>query len=82
MNSRRALLIRILLVLDGFLFGGLFTAWLMRNLLLSFCCNSGPPVWPVYNLLDHIFPYLLFYAAGVLVVGSITVLMWLGNRAR
>lgn len=68
----------ILLLLDGFALGGLAAVFLTSNLILDRCCSAGHTNQAIYNLLDYIFPYKIFFAMilcvlviSTLVVGSI-----------
>jgi len=55
---------------------------MIRNLVLDRCCSDDRFDVDVYNLLDHLIPYYLFFGGGLLVSVAVTVLMWFVTRPR
>jgi hypothetical protein len=72
----RIILLRSLLLLDGFTLGGCVVLLLVRNLLLEKCCSTEPMVGAVYNLLDDMIPYHLFFGGALMVCAGLSVLAW------
>lgn len=66
----------ILLLLDGIMLGGCIALFIVRNLLLDKCCSTEPLVGAVYNLLDYLIPYYLFFGGALIVFAGLTVLVW------
>jgi hypothetical protein len=79
-QGRQIALLPILLLLDGFMLGGCVVLFMVRNLLLEKCCSTEPMVGAVYNLLDYLIPYYLFFGGALIVCAGLTVLVWKAFR--
>ncbi len=71
----RKYLLALLLFFDGFTFGGTITCLLIANLINQACCRDNRFEQVVYNLLDHLFPYTELFAAGLVILVGLTVLV-------
>lgn len=67
----------ILLLLDGFALGGLVASFLIGNLILDRSLSASQMNQTLYNLLDYIIPYKIFFAAMLCVVVILTMGVWL-----
>jgi mannose/fructose/N-acetylgalactosamine-specific phosphotransferase system component IID len=65
-------------MLGGFMLGGLVTSLMMRNLVLRMMdqYQTQTQVIAVYNLLDHLIPYYVFYGGALLVLMFLTACVW------
>ena len=77
-RRRRALLLAVLLVLDGFALGGCLTSLMMRDLIAQMMAVYKDPAQAlaVYNLVDHLIPYYLCYGGALLALTVSTVCVW------
>ncbi len=81
-QGRQIAPLSILLLLDGFALGGCVVLFMVRNLLLEKCCSTEPMVGTVYNLLDNLIPYYLFFGGALIVFAGLTIFVWKsGNPA-
>jgi len=80
---RRPFLLSVLLMLGGFMLGGFITSLMMRNLVLTMMdqYQAQTQVIAVYNLLDHLIPYHVFYGGALLALVFLTTCMWLITRS-
>jgi hypothetical protein len=78
----RTPLLSILLFVTGFALGGCITSWMMRSLVLKMMnvYQDQTQVLAVYNLLDHLIPYYLYFGAALAVCVAVTFFVWLGTR--
>ncbi len=78
-RHRRRLFLTTLLMLEGFMLGGLVTTWLMRNLVLRMMSQYWDQTQSiaVYNLLDHLVPYYLFFGGGFLALALALAALWM-----
>ena len=74
-QGRRIVPLPILLLLDGFMLGGCVVLLIVRDLLLAKCCSTEPMVGSVYNLLDYLVPYYLFFGGALIACAGLTVLV-------
>ncbi len=72
----------ILLLLDGVAFGGLVTSCLIGNLILNRSLSASQMNQTLYNLLDHIFPYKIFFAAMLCGVVILTMVVSFVGKLR
>ena len=79
-HERRGLLLAILLLLDGFMLGGIVTSFRVRDLLLEKCCSANRMELSIYNLLDYLVPYYLFFGGALIVLIAITIIVWLVTK--
>ena len=78
---QRHLWFSVLVLLDGFMLGGLATSFMIRNLILERCCGAIPMNMAVYNLLDHLVFYYVFFGGALLLLAIITVGAWFADKA-
>lgn len=80
-GAQKALLY-VLLVMDGVALAGCVTSLIMRHLVFEMMAvyRDEAQIMAVYNLLDHLIPYYLFYAGALLVLGATTACVWLASR--
>ncbi len=78
----RKRLFSILLLLDGFAFGGLVASFLIGNLILDRSLSASQMNQMLYNLLDHIFPYKIFFTAMLCVVIILTMVVSFVGKSR
>ena len=79
LRRRRTFLLSVLLMLEGFTLGGLVTSLMMRNLVFRMMdqYQTQTQVIAVYNLLDHLIPYDVFFGGALLALVLITACVWL-----
>jgi mannose/fructose/N-acetylgalactosamine-specific phosphotransferase system component IID len=63
-------------MLGGFMLGGFVTSLMMRNLVLTMVDQYQTQVIAVYNLLDHLIPYYVFYGGALLALMFLTACVW------
>jgi len=75
---QRPFLLSVLLMLGGFMLGGLVTLLMMRNLVLRMMgqYQTQTQVITVYNLLDHLIPCYIFYGGALLALMFLTACVW------
>ncbi len=78
---QRHLLFSVLVLLDGFMIGGLATSFMIRNLILDRCCSADLMNKVVYNLLDPLVFYYVFFGGALLLLAIITVGVWFADKA-
>ncbi len=75
-------LFSMLLLLDGLALGGLVASFLIGNLILDMSLSASQMNQTLYNLLDHIFPYKVFFAAMLCVVVFLTMVVSFVGKPR
>ncbi len=75
-------LFSMLLLLDGIAFDGLVASFLIGNLILDRSLSASQMNQTLYNLLDHIFPYKVFFAAMLCVVVFLTMVVSFVGKPR
>jgi len=76
MLTKRHLAFSFLLGLSGFMLGGLMMSFVFRNLVLARCCGQNQFNQSVYNLLDHLIPYYVFFSGMFLLLLISLLLLW------
>nr|MBC7244234.1 hypothetical protein [Chloroflexota bacterium] len=79
---QRTSLLSILLLVTGFALGGCVTSWMMRGMVLEMMniYQDQAQVLAVYNLLDHLIPYYLYFGVALVVCVAVMLFVWLGTR--
>ena len=82
-KARPSRLWTVLIAVDAFVLGGLVAVLLVRQLIVTIMLRltSAAAQAEVLNMLDHPLPYTLGYLAAVMVLGLVTLAVWLGRRA-
>ncbi|MGB3904786.1 MAG: hypothetical protein WBB22_07670 [Anaerolineae bacterium] len=82
LRRRRAVVLSVLLVLDGFALGGCVTSLMMRDLVgrMMAVYQDQAQVIAVYNLIDHILPYYLYFGGALLALTVTTACVWFATR--
>ncbi|MFQ5814211.1 MAG: hypothetical protein ACE5I2_13630 [Anaerolineae bacterium] len=78
LRRRRTFLLSVLLMLGGFMLGGFVTSLMMRNLVLTMMdqYQTQTQVIAVYNLLDYLIPYHVFFGGALLAFMFLTACVW------
>ncbi len=68
--------------MSGFALGGCVTSWMMRNLVIKMMniYQDQTQALAVYNLLDHLIPYYVYYGVALAVCVTVTISVWLVTR--
>lgn len=81
LRRRRTFLLSVLLMLQGFMLGGCVTTWMIRNRVFRmidlYQTQPQLPGWlAVYNLLDYLILYDVFFGGALLTLMFLTACMW------
>jgi len=74
----------LIAALDGLALGGLIAVVLVHRLLLTIMARlvTGDAQGEILNVLEHLLPYIVGYAAATLVMLWTSLLVWLATRLR